>query len=753
MSFLKNIRMMLLVSAFVAVAATGAVAGNNPFDGHSDTYSLPVNFSAKSLTHDDDAQTVTAIGDVELVQGEQILRADKIVYYLAEDKVTAIGNISLMDEKGDVHFAEYVELKDHMKDGFVQGLLTLLADGSRFTAAEAKRENNGTKTTMTDATYTVCHVCESDPHPLWQIKASKVVHDATDKTIDYKNARLEFLGIPVAYSPIFSHPDPTMKRKSGFLRPEYGWKDTLGTHIDAGYYYTISPDKDLTLHVEPTAKAGTVLKGQWRERFANGELQIDGNTANSDRTEQDGSVSTGRQRGSLFAKGLFDINDKWRSGVEVARVSDKQYLGFYDLYPEEKDMGPKNNIVLTSQVYAERFSGRDYSRVAAMSFEDIRLGAHPIQPDVLPMMEHDMIGEPGSLWGGRWEAGASVLGLTRDASNQDMQRSSLSLGWERRGTTSAGFSNVLRFDGRGDLYGVQDSDIAKIDPTQESNANTLRGIATAGFTSSYPLVKSLDSSQIIVEPIAGVNLSPVVSSQNNTIPNEDSIDVQFDANSLFNETHYPGLDREEDGGRANYGVKTGVYGDDGRYGKVFLGQQYRFYGHEIYPDGTGLQNRNSDYVGQLKLGLSKYLDADYQAMADGDTFKVHRHEAQIGAGNDIYHVETRYLYSAAMPSLGFADSRQQIQADATYKLSKTWTWRGIGLYDLGSEPGFRNATTSLDYADECFTFGILGSRNVADIASGDNESKILFRIGLKNIGEFSGPSLSRPVNSSTTAQK
>src|ERR1035437_3994294 len=147
-----------------------------------DYLTQPVHFTAKTLTHDDESQTVTAIGDVELVQGRQILRADKMVYYLSEDKVTALGNVSLLDDRGDVHFAEYVELHDQMKDGFVQGLLSLLADGSRFTATSAKRENGGMKTTMTDATYTACKVCENDPHPLWQIKASQVVHNVEDKS-------------------------------------------------------------------------------------------------------------------------------------------------------------------------------------------------------------------------------------------------------------------------------------------------------------------------------------------------------------------------------------------------------------------------------------------------------------------------------------------------------------------------------------------------------------------------------------------
>ncbi len=692
----------------------------------------PVNFAAKSVTNDESNQTVTALGDVELVQGGQILRADKIIYYLAEDKVTAIGGVSLLDAEGNIHFAEVVELHNKMKDGFIKELLTLLADGSRFTATEAKRENGGTKTTMTNATYTVCKVCEADPQPLWQIKASEVVHDATVKKIHYKNARMELLGVPLIYAPIFSHADPTMKRKSGFLRPQYGWTAALGGHLNVGYYYDIAPDRDMTVHVEPTTLAGTLLQGEWRERFVHGQMKINGSTVNSDRKEEDGSLASDRQRGHIFATGRFDLDDKWRAGFDVARASDKQYLRLYDISKEN---------VLSTQAYAERFSGRDYSRVSALNFQDVRLGIRESQPDIFPMMEHSMIGEPGALWGGRWHADIATLGLTRTNNNQDVQRGSVSAGWERRDISAAGVSTMTRLDGRGDYYGVQNSDAAKIDPLLDTNPVTGRGMATATLISSYPLVKTLTGAQALIEPLAGISLSPKVDAMSDVIPNEDSIDVQFDNNNLFAPNRFPGGDRQEDGGRINYGVKTGLYGDDGRYGNFFLGQSYRFYGDPVFPAGSGLEQRRSDFVGQLKVGLLNYLEADYRFQVDSVTLDAKRHEIQAGGGDDRFRLNSRFMYLAAVAGTGFAEARQQIQLEGSYNITKNWKFSASELQDFGDQPGLRNATVGLDYADECFTLSVQGSRNVADTASGDNDTKLLLRIGFKNIGEFTGPKI------------
>lgn len=731
----------LLPVFFIVAVCAASPAQAVPLIGSKET---PVNFMADSLSHDDAAQSVTALGDVELMQGGNILHADKIVYHLAEDRVSAIGNVSLLDEKGDVFFAEYIELRNQMKDGFVQSLLALLADGSRFSATDAERSKNGTVTTMTDASYTACKVCETNPKPLWQIRADKVVHDQNERTVKYDNARLEFMGVPVAWSPIFSHPDPTLKRKSGFLRPQYGYSTTLGTHIKGGYYYDIAPDKDATLVLEPSSLAGMRVEGEWRQRFAHGELQLNASTVNSDRKKEDGRVEESVQRGHVFASGRFDLDDKWRSGFQLQRTTDKQYLKLYDISEED---------VLTTQAFAERFDARDYSRISAYRFQDVRLGIRPEQPDVLPYAEHRMLGAPVALWGGRWEAEAGLLGLARSGREQDMERVALAGGWERRDFSRWGLSTISRLSARTDTYFVQDSTAALSDPSLARNANLVRPLATATLISSYPLVKRMTSLQAMIEPIMGVSLSPDVSKDNDEIPNEDSLDVRFDSSNLFDENRFPGIDRQEDGGRVNYGMKAGLYGDDGRYGRVYLGQSYRFAGDRIFPAGSGLERRLSDFVGQIKVGLAENFDADYRFQLDSETMSPRRHEAQAGGGNDTFRLNGRYLYTAAVAGTGFDESREQVQIDGVFKLSEHWSYNASSLYDLGDEPGLRNATTGFTYMDECFTFAIQGARDVADKASGDNDTRLMLRVGLRNIGEFTGPkiSLGRAQNQSTAA--
>ncbi|HEX2751793.1 MAG TPA: LPS-assembly protein LptD, partial [Alphaproteobacteria bacterium] len=90
---------------------------------------------------------------------------------------------------------------------------------------------------------------------------------------------------------------------------------------------------------------------------------------------------------------------------------------------------------------------------------------------------------------------------------------------------------------------------------------------------------------------------------------------------------------------------------------------------------------------------------------------------------------------------GFTESREQMELGGSYRLTPEWTASAYTLADLGQEPGLRKASLGIFYADECFTFGIDGTRNLIRETSGESGTVIMMRIGLKNIGEISTPTI------------
>lgn len=699
--------------------------------------SAPVGLTADTLQHDEVSQTVTASGHVELTQGQRILKADEVTYNLGTDTVAAKGNVILVEPNGDVHFADEVHLSQKMSAGSVKGLQSYLGAGGRFEAAEGQRATD--KVTMKDASYTPCE-CEADErgHPAWQIKAREVTYDEAEHRVSYKKARFELFGIPLFWTPFLSHPDGQIKRKSGFLSPDAGFDSELGGFITSKYYWALAPDHDMTLGVMTPTRVNPVALAEYRQRFGQAELTLDGSTTYSPRTD---SVA-GRDvrlddewRGHLFADGLWNIDDKWRAGLNLNLTSDDQYLRQYNF---------SNEDVLENEVYAERFSGRDYAVARLLGFQDVRVREERTdQPDVLPEVIASFVGEPNAMLGGRWNLDMSLLGLQRDGTGQDMDRIVTEAGWEKKYITDFGLVSTIQALARGDAYYVNDRDIATAGSGRSNDATKTRFFPSVTGTTSLPMVKPLEKAQAVIEPIVSVTASPHIDSVDDDIPDEDSQDVQVDASNVFDPNRFPGQDRIEDGSHATYGMRTGLYGYDGSHADIFVGQSYRFDDdHNPFPDGSGLSRQSSDLVGQISASYEGRMALNYRFQLDSTDMSSQRHEVDGYADFGRVTLSTRYLFAKALEGTTIDESREQIQNNVAYSLTEHWRVRVGGLHDLGEDPGLRKAVMGIDYFGCCLSFSATAERNLTTDSSGDSGTEVMVRLGLKGLGEFQqGPNL------------
>jgi LPS-assembly protein len=174
------------------------------------------------------------------------------------------------------------ELTDDFKNGFIESLRveqTVTMQGqtvrARFSAPRAERIE-GEQTVFDRGIYTACEACKDAPErpPLWQVKAARIIHNNSEKTIYYENASLEIAGIPVAYMPYFWTPDPTVKRKTGFLAPRYVSSPSLGVGASIPFFWAIAPNYDLT--VEPTflTRQGVLGQAEFRHRLDTGSYNV-----------------------------------------------------------------------------------------------------------------------------------------------------------------------------------------------------------------------------------------------------------------------------------------------------------------------------------------------------------------------------------------------------------------------------------------------------------------------------------------------
>ena len=277
----------------------------------------PVTFTADRVEYNRDTGIVTATGHVEAWQNDHILRADRITFDRNTNVAAASGNVVLVDPSGQVAFAEYAELTQGMRDGVLRGMRAILAENGKL-AANGARRTEGQLNELSRAVYSTCNLCARDPAkpPLWQLRAYSAVQDVENKRIEYEDAVLEMYGVPVFYLPYFSHPDPSAKRESGFLVPSIGNDSHLGQFFSTPYYLVIDKDSDATITPLLATRSGPQISLDYREKFNNGSLKLDGSVAYAETAMQ----------GHLFTKGPFAYDDTWRYGFDINVASSARYL-------------------------------------------------------------------------------------------------------------------------------------------------------------------------------------------------------------------------------------------------------------------------------------------------------------------------------------------------------------------------------------------------------------------------------------------
>ena len=123
--------------------------------------------------------------------------------------------------------------------------------------------------------FTYCQFRENEKCPPWELRAKKIKHNSSKKTVYYDNAVLKIYDFPIFYFPKFSHPDPTVDRRSGFLIPTFTNSTTMGAGIDLPYFFNLSKDKDITFTPRIYSSNEPLYLVEYRQDFAKSSLIVD----------------------------------------------------------------------------------------------------------------------------------------------------------------------------------------------------------------------------------------------------------------------------------------------------------------------------------------------------------------------------------------------------------------------------------------------------------------------------------------------
>jgi LPS-assembly protein len=693
----------------------------------------PVLLTADRVDYDQELGIATARGNVEVVQGKQILRADAVSYNQKQNTVSASGNVVLMSESGEVVFVDYFELSDNMREGVAQNIRMRLADQSRMAAVSGRRVD-GRIMSLNKVVYSPCEPCADDPQraPVWQIKSDRVMHDNQTHRVVYNDAWMEMFGVPVFYTPYFSHFDGTVQRASGLLAPTIGNSSVLGSFLSIPYFGVLSPSSDIT--IEPTFYTSDrpMLNLEYRQRFATGALLLNGSFTPAHGRDDDNNLTGETEwRGHIKADGRFEISDDWRWGFNLARASDDTYLSRYKLLDRNGFLGTAS---LTSRVFAEAFRGRNYIGINAYAFQDLRPGiATGLDPFVVPMAEYNHVGQPDGL-GGRFSLDASALSIYRIEGTRD-QRGLLRAGYLLPYTDSFGSVFTLEASLLGDIYNVSNigTDADPFRPTQDGFS--ARWFPQISGTWRYPLISRGDHIRTIIEPVVQFVAAPAIGDQSK-FPNEDSRSVDFDSTSLFRLSRFTGYDRFDSGSRLTYGFNFDVSGNTGGRGSLFVGHSYNLEDNEAFPDGSGLENNVSNLVARANFAPHPWVQTSYQFQIDPTDGFLSRSVAGAIIGPTSLQFSAYHLFIDKRGQPDLPDDLSQLALGAIARIDENWRIQGRSLTNVGASSGLLLGGVTVVYEDECIVAALDFSRRNLTDRDNVRDTTVSLRLSFRNLGQL-----------------
>lgn len=691
----------------------------------------PVTFIADQVEYDRVAGIVTASGHVEAWQGDHVLRADKVVYDRNTNVAAAFGNVVLF-EPNETVFSDYAELTGGMRDGVLRGMRMRLAENGRL-AANGVRRTGGLINELSRVVYTTCNLCADDPTrpPLWQIRAASAVQDTEHKKIEYYDAVVEMYGVPIAYFPYFWHPDPSVKRASGLLLPWLGSSKHLGAFFAQPYYYVIDDQSDVTLTPMVTTQSGVQLSGEYRYRFNAGTLSVFGS----------GADVNGKMEGSVYAKGRFSYDDTWRYGFDLNRASSSNYVRNFSL---SSSLAGTPNI-LTSQAFIEGFGQGAYTRLDARSYQGLSSTiVDSTLPVVMPRYTYNYFGQVDDL-GGRLSATAGAFNVMRSVGT-NTQRASLSLDWERPVTGLLGDLWKITLHGDAAAYNATHLDQQPNYSTLSSNS-VARALPQMAVDFRWPFLRdSGDWGTQLIEPRVQLVVAPRAGdSQFSTIPNEDSLDLEFTDANLFGFNRFPGIDRLQGGTRLNAALQ-GTWFLGGTTFDAFIGQSYQTETAEMMPVSSGLRETVSDVVARASFAPTKWLNLTYRTRLDKNSGATRFSDALVTVGVPQFQVSGGYIYTTYDP-YNFYNQAPPPPASSGYTSPRNEVTLGVNTrydkYRLGAyarrnltADQFVSVGANAAYEDECYIFQAILYKRYTSFNNDGGSTTVLFQMTFKTIGQF-----------------
>jgi LPS-assembly protein len=663
-------------------------------------------------------------GGVVLKQGEHELKAERLQVNAEERKIDVSGTVEYRNP-------ELVVRGD--AGSFVGGEAAF--KGAQFElplqpargAADSLSLNREGILKLQGVQYTTCPEGDAD----WLISARSVTIDTNRSVGTARDARIEFLGLPLLRLPVLSFPVGNA-RKSGLLFPSFGSTSNSGIQLSVPYYFNLSPQQDLTLTSTYYTSRGLDLQGEYRFLTRNGHAEILGNLLPQDR-KTDGA------RNRLKVTGLTELPAGWRLSVDAENVSDARYF-------EDFSQGSDGaSTAFLPRRLALTWRG-EHLDVGAMlrNFQTL--------DQDLPQLDRPHTEAPRLFAHADWTLPSSIpFSYGFDAEAASFLHSDDVQGWRfdvapRVGLDYTGAGYFLRPSAMFETTGYRLRDTAP-------GADTTPHRTLPLFSVDAGLQFERDSGRrgqrrMTLEPRLMYLYAPY--RDQSDLPVFDTAEPDLNWIELFRTNRYVGIDRISDANQLSAGITTQLYSS--RSGTRFLsttvGQTFYFRTPRVrLPDEPAAIGNSSDLIAQVELQAFRNWNVSTGLQWNPQGDQTERAELSLR-----YQSEARSVLN-----FGYRfqrDRLEQAEVSAAWPVAPNWRLYGRTLYSIRDSKSI-DQFLGFEYSSCCWNLRLVG-RDYVSRRSGERDRSIYLQLelkGLSNVGLAADAFLEKAIRGYSTRRR
>ena len=654
---------------------------------------------------------------------KNIIETTMFQYDVKNYLFSSIGKIKIIDINNNKYFFKEIHIDTKKKEMIGSDVSIVLDEQNfgvseksdpRFVANDVFVANNQTK--LSKGVFTVCQKKE-DKCPPWSIKAKKIVHDHVKKNIYYEHAVLKIYDVPVFYFPRFFHPDPTVKRQSGFLFPFFTNSTAVGVGTALPYYWAINNDKDLTFTPKYYENENLLFLNEYRQAFSKGFLTLD--TGYTEGYKNTSATKSSGSQNHIFANLNLNLNQdesyERNLSIKVQRTNNDTYFRKHGINTVLVD---SENTNLVNEI---KYSfGKDdmYLNIAGSMYEDLRNTTNERYEYILPNI---MFGKTF------FTEKFGVIDFQSNAlhNNYKINRHRTSLTnnviWNPPSlTTKNGFVNSLEGMLRNTNYEARKTGEYK----DKGTVNEIHGVL--GYKSSLPMKKDGVNYYNLFSPNFMVRFAP------GHMRDISDKDISLSQANLYalNKTS-----EIEDGLSAILGFdfKIKEKENDKEKLSLSLGQVFNYEKNKDIPSKSSLDQKMSDVVGEINYNFSKIGNIDYKFLLDHNFNDLNYQEVstELNLGKVQFnldyleenkHVGTEHYVSSGI-SLNFND-----QNKLSFSTKKNYKTESTEFYNL-----------SYQYAVDCLAAGLVYRREFYRDSNLEPNNTLMFSITFIPFGTIYTP--------------